>query len=450
MSIIQFLRIFWARRLVIAAAAICSVIGAFIVVMLLPPRWEGHARIMLNLLKPDPVTGEMYVGRTSLAYVATQVELIRDYGVAGRVVDQLGWQNDANLVAAYAKRSAHDDRDFRRWIAQRVIDRTKASLVEGSNILEITYTATTPSDAKAVVEALRQAYLETNLELRKEDATRTADWYSEQADKARLNLVNAQTAVTDYERDNGIVMSDDKVDIESARLTALASQAATVSTPVVVGGVSPASGQLADVDAMIAQESKTLGPNHPELQQLRAKRASLQAQIAQENAAARSGASAGGGVAAVNRAVDAQKAKVIAQRDKLVKLKQLQDEVGLLQDQFNKTAGRAQELRQQAAVVDTGMSPLGNPVTPQSPAFPNKPLIFGGSLGLGVGAGVVVALLLELFSRRVRGIEDLKMIVDAPVLAVIGPPGNKRRPVFAALSPSGPRLLGRRNMVQQA
>jgi hypothetical protein len=36
-----------------------------------------------------------------------------------------------------------------------------------------------------------------------------------------------------------------------------------------------------------------------------------------------------------------------------------------------------------------------------------------------LGLGVLVGLLMELFARRVRGIEDLKSIVEVPVLAVI-------------------------------
>jgi polysaccharide biosynthesis transport protein len=437
MSILQFLRIIWARRWVIAAATASCVVGALIVVMVLPPRWEAHSRVMLDLVKPDPVTGRMIDGNSSRGYVATQIELIKDYRVAGQVADQIGWLSDPELIRLYQRRPKSDVRDFRRWIAQRVIDRTSVDLVSGSNVLEITYTATRPGDAKAVADALMKAYVDSTLAFRREEARRNAEWFEVQAQKAKVALDEADNAKTTYEKANGIILQDDKTDVDSARLRALASQAAASSAPIIapsVSGPAPSAAQLAQVDAQIAQASQTLGPNHPELVELRGRRAALASQVAQERAAAsatssatsRAAASAAGASAgALDRAIAAQRARVMAQSDKVERLRQLQAEVDLRRDQYNKTAGKAAEFRQEALVGDTGLTVLGSAVTPQKPVFPNKPLIFLGSLFLGLGAGVLVALLMELFGRRIRGIEDLQSLIDAPLLAVIPAQKNK-------------------------
>jgi uncharacterized protein involved in exopolysaccharide biosynthesis len=163
-----------------------------------------------------------------------------------------------------------------------------------------------------------------------------------------------------------------------------------------------------------------------------ATRNALQAAVAQEQAAARAMAgAASSGVGALDRAVAAQKSRVIGQRDKVERLMQLQSEVDLRRDQFNKTAARAAALRQEAAIADTGLLPLGNAVMPQKPVFPNKPLIVVGSLGLGAGLGIFVSLLMELFARRVRGVEDLQHL-EVPLLAVIGPPPARRERFAAA------------------
>jgi len=100
------------------------------------------------------VTG-LVIGNSAMAYVNTQMELVTDYSVAGRAADQLGWLGDPRLIARYQNRPKSDERDFRRWLAQIVIDRTKTKVPEGSNILEITYYGTTPSEAKAVADSLR-------------------------------------------------------------------------------------------------------------------------------------------------------------------------------------------------------------------------------------------------------------------------------------------------------
>src|SRR5277367_4936705 len=138
MSIIQFFRIIWARRMMVLAATASCLVGALLLTVILPARYESNARVLLGLIKPDPVTGLVISGPATGAYVATQTELVTDFNVAGQVADSLGWPSDPNLIAQYQSRSGSDHRDFEHWIAQRVIDNTKAKLVEGSNILEIT------------------------------------------------------------------------------------------------------------------------------------------------------------------------------------------------------------------------------------------------------------------------------------------------------------------------
>ena len=175
-----------------------------------------------------------------------------------------------------------------------------------------------------------------------------------------------------------------------------------------------------------------MGPNHPELLALKANRAALAQQVAQDQAAARaqagaaaSAASAGAG--AVDRAVQQVKTRILGESDKLAHLNQLAATVNLLKDEYDKTSGRAADLRQEAAVADTGLTPLGKAATPKSPSFPNQLLIIPGSFALGLAAGILVALLMELFNRRVRGVEDLRSLADTPLLAVIAGPPKPRR-----------------------
>ena len=99
-------------------------------------------------------------------------------------------------------------------------------------------------------------------------------------------------------------------------------------------------------------------------------------------------------------------------------------------------------------MADTGLTPLDAAVTPKSPIFPNKLLILGGAIALGLGVGVLVALLAELFGRRVRGYEDLASAIDAPLLAIIAGPAKRRRRRLPRLAWPRPRLQGRRTLVR--
>ncbi len=447
MNIIQFLRIFWARRRLILAAAASCLVGAVIVGALLPARWEAHSRVLLNLLKPDPVTGLVISGNGTRSYVATQVQLVTDYSVVGRVADELGWLSDPQLIDQYNRRAAGDTRDFRRWIADRVILGTKASIVEGSNILQISYTTNKPETARLVADALRRSYIGASLDFHRLDASANADWYATQAQQAKQALDAATTDKTNYEKANGLVLQDNKLSVDSARLAALAAQGAYVG-PAMVGApaASPADAQLATVDAQIASDSKILGPNHPDLIALRSRRAALLNEAAHEHA---SGGSGGGsaGLGALNRAVDQQKAKVIAEGDKIEQLRQLQEQVDIRAQQYDAAMLKSAQLRQDAGASDTGLTPLGAATVPADPEFPNWFLIIPGALVLGLAVGVLVALLAELFGRRVRGPEDLQSTLDVPLLAVIGAPARTKSGRFVAFRrramrwPRGRRML---------
>lgn len=433
MSIIQFLRILWARAPLILACTIFTFLGGLVVTLVVQPRYEATARVMLNVLKPDPITGRAQNMGELGAFIDTQRELIKDYRVTAPVVSRLNWETDPQKIAQYQSRPAGDNRDFKRWLAQVISDRTNAKFVSGT-IFEITFTSPYPLEAKVGAEALRQSFMEYTLAARRQDATRSAQWFSTQAEAARRSAEEAQLAKAAYERANGIVMQGDEAgaqqDVESARLSALVGAAASaptasLSAPMTVS--SQSSLQLAQIEAALAQNAEKLGPNHPQMQQLRAQRALVASVVAKEQAAARAGPSNTAIVGQISRELQAQKSKVIGQRDKIERLRQLQSEVDLRREQYKKTAERAADLMLESGVADSGMSQIGVVVTPTKPAFPNKLLILGGSFGLGAGLGLVLAVLVELLNRRVRGVEDLDFDEQVHCLAIVGSAAPKRR-----------------------
>ncbi|HZZ69120.1 MAG TPA: hypothetical protein VFE18_13185 [Phenylobacterium sp.] len=434
MNIYQFFRIIWARRSIILASMVSTFVLAGIVLLFIPAHYKAESRVMLDVIKPDPVTGQVMATTFLRAYTKTQIELVQDYQVARHVVDDLKWANDPELVAKYHDRKKSDDRDFNRWAAQRVIDGTKAELIEGSNILEISYTGYSPEKAKQVADAVRKAYMDSSLQARQEAARRNADWYEAQAAKAKADLLQAETAEAAYERENGVLLQDNKVDVDSARLAALVSQGTAPPIAPTTVGSTPSGVALGQLDAEIAQAKKTLGPNHPQLQEMEKRRQVLAQQADQERKALLATAGAVQGASRVTEGlVEAQKSKVMANREKVEKLRLLQDDVDLRSDQYNKAAARAAELRQEADVAETEVTPLGNAVTPQKPAWPNVPLVLAGSIVAGAGLGVVVGIFLELIGRKVRSADDLRNAADAPVLAIVENPRAAKTGWFGRL-----------------
>jgi len=427
MNIIQFLRILWAHRMLTLVSTGATLVGALLAILIIPPSYEAKTRVMLNLLKPDPVTNTIMPGGETRTFIATQAELIKDYGVAGQAVDKLGWTSNPDTIEEYSKQS-NPDGDLRRWLSREIMERTRVTSVPGTNILEISFKSATPAEASSMANALRDAYIESSLSSRRRDAMRNADWYTQQADREKSLLDASDATKTAYERENGIVMQDDKTDVETARLRALSGQSSAMVSPIMMPAAaataSPAAIQLAQLDAQMAQMSQNLGENHPAMIELKARRSTLAKLVASDQAAANAAlavaaAQNGSRAGRLNQEVASQTARVIASRDKIEKLTQLQADVNLHRDQMQKSLARATELRQEAAVADPGVTVLSEAVSPRKPAFPQIPLIIGGGLVFGAAAGLLLSLIVEFLNRRVRGVEDLKNSLDIPVLAVI-------------------------------
>lgn len=421
MSLHQFFRILWAHRLIILLVTFACLLGAAIIVKLTPPRYEAHSRVMLDVMRPDPVTGEVIANSFARAYTKTQTELITDYSFAGRVVDDLGWIKSPVFQKAYAAQARPGDGGLRRWLAQSIANGTYVNVIPATAILDITYSSTSPDAARKVNEAIRQAYVKQSIALRREGAAANAEWFRRQGESLRQQLAAAQQRKTAFEKANNVVLQDDWSDADSSRLKALSNQ-----VPMTMPGVSavpqasPSQAQLAQIDQQIVTMSQTLGPNHPDLVAMRNSRAAVAANAAREQASAMAVARAANpGGPNIEGQVSAQQSRVLAKREQIDELRKMQASIDIMTEQLKKIMTRAGDLDIEAASNESGLTLLGGATAPASPTWPNIPLMLGAALGGGLGLGLLIALAMELIGPRVRGVEDLSQ-TGIPVIGIIG------------------------------
>ena len=406
----------------ILAATVSCLVGALVVCSILPPRWDSTARVMLNYVIPDNDTGQVVNGTSIGYYKQTQQSLVTDYTVAGRVADQLGWLTEPDLIAAYRKRDAGDQRDFRHFLADLIITNTKDDIITGTNIMEIVYDANTAAGAQTVAEALRKAYIAASIDLSHQDAQVIIDWYTDQLRKAKKSLDDAVAAEAAFGRANGLVIDDRGVDVETAHLQALSQQAASPYLPNPPDqGATNSAYQLADTNSQLVSAEKTLGPNNPEVLQLKTKQAALQVLVAkdQANAAAALKRSIEGGAKMLQSAVEAQQQKVLSKSEQIGHLNQLYQDVVAAQTEYKDVSVKLSHFRELANSTTTPIQSMGVALTPKQPTFPNWLLIVPLAIVGGLGVGVFTALLMELLGRRVRTVDDLNLEDDVPLICVI-------------------------------
>ena len=149
----------------------------------------------------------------------------------------------------------------------------------------------------------------------------------------------------------------------------------------------------------------------------------------------------------ISGALAAQKAKVIAQSDKIGKLTQLQNEADMRREVYIRSSAKVAQYRQEAGTGEAGIVALGSAAAPKAPAFPNYMLIIPGAIVLGFLVGVMVALLMEFFARRVRSPEDLGVLDNIPLIGVIAAPARPKTGRFQRAFRNFNFQLGRRKAV---
>lgn len=455
MSLIQFLRILLARRKMILLTMLSCLLVATVVVIALPKRYPGFARVMLDNTRPDPVTGQGIAAAASRNYGQTQIQFIRDLRVAGQLVDRLGLANDPATIAAYeaSGRSAADG-GIRNWLAQQISERTDARPVGGSSIIEIIYNGRTPEEAREFAGLIRNAYIDTSLRFRVDSASRYGDWFGEQAEKSRRDLQQAEAAMADFMKANDISMQggveSEMVKLQGLQAAVQAARGSQSSTEAMAAGriandpvVDNLRGQIALLEDQLAEASARLGPNHPSYKALQSRIGTLQKQVSIAQSSSRGGVSAVAGAARqslgqLESQLAAQEQVVLDRRPLMDRLVLLSRDVEMKRAQYERSVARQADLQLEAASSETGLVVLGDPTSSTTPSYPKIPQVISLAAFFGLALGIFAALVTEFFARRIRGAEDLAYAAGAPVIVTVG--GSESSPFRQRLQ----RLFGRR------
>ena len=455
MSIVQFLRVVWARKWLVLAVFVVSAAVGLTIVLRQPKQYVANSSLVIDV-RPDPILGML----TSQASMATQIEILKSDKVAVRVVKMLGMENSPSAVQQWREATG----------ARIPLDRFFADLLElgltveplrGSNVVNIAFASPDPAFAAAAANAFAQAAIDTAVEMRVEPARQSATWFDGQTKSLRTNLEQAQAKLSKYQQEKGIVVSDERLDLENTRLIALTSQlAAAQAESVDASGrqrstgsemspdvqqsavVQSLKGQLGSAETKLSEISSIVGANHPQRVQLEAQIAELKQQLAAEVRRV------SGSTSAVSRASSAKvaelRAMVEAQKKQLLSLRSERDQISVLlrdvetaQRSYDTVSQRQGQLTMESQTNQSMLRLLTQAVQPSEPS--NKKRIIGalGSLVGGLLLGAAVAVGLELLDRRVRGTEDLLVLYGVPVIGVLRSADSKQ-PVYRQLSGTRP------------
>jgi len=444
MNFDQFLSVLRARRWLILLVTLGVLVPVVILSLVLPKKYVGTASVVVEA-RPDPVTGLAYQSLLNPAVVATQIDIINSDRVARRVIRQLKiaeipqfreqWQSETN-----------GEVDIETWLVEMLQNFLEVRPSRESSVINISYRGADPAFAAGLANAFAKAYLDTVLEMRVDPARQYSSFFDARAKEARETLEKAQSRLSQFQQESGVVMTDERMDIENQRLNELSSQLVAIealssdsgsrnaqavggaadkmqeitSNPVVAG----LRADLSRQEARLQELGARLGEKHPQVIELKANISELRERVDAEIRRL----SAGVGVTdRITRQREAQvRAELQEQRAKVLKMKQVRDE-GMLFLRDVEAAQRAYEQIQlrlsqtslESQVTASNVSLLTSATPPVRHASPRVVLnsVLGFVLGLLTGIGI--ALVSELRDRRIRSTRDVSDLLKLPLLGVL-------------------------------
>ena len=464
MDISRLMAILRARwRAVVLAMAV--VLGLTLAVhFVLPPRYTATAAIVLDVRGLNPVLGVAEARAVMPRNVlGTQASMVRSDGVARQVVRKLDLTHDPLLREAWQS-GAEGKGDAEAWIARRLLKSLDVRPdAEDSNVLDLQFSHADPAMAAAIVNAFAEAYLATALGLRSDPARVSTTFFTAQAKAMRTQLEAAQARLSAYQRENGIVGGDERLDIETASLNELGVrhiearaqriesasrdaqaqvQGRAADSPDVLGSpvVQQLLSNLSAAQARLKVVSGTLGAQHPQFLAAEAEVAQLRTEVDRE--VGRAAASLAMSARIGEQREAAARGSLEAQRRRVLQLKSARDGMTVLERDVE-SARRAYEqvqLRQvQTSQESSSPSPEASMLTVGvAPAESSRPgLVLLVSLGLALGAvlGLLLALALDRRRPMIHYPADL-LSWGVPLLAVVPHARFSRRdPVAPAAMP---------------
>jgi polysaccharide biosynthesis transport protein len=465
MNLNQFLAILKARWWVALLIFVLTVGTTLAVSLMLPSQYTATATIVIDV-KPDPIAGQ-YAGMLSPSYMATQVDVIQSDRVARRVVRNTKLADNPQVRADWVEATGGTG-DIEAWLAARFKPNLDVRPSRESNVIAIAYRAPDRNFAAAMANAFVQAYIDTAIELRVDPARQYSSFFDQRSKDAREALEKAQARVSAFQKEKGIIATDERLDIENARLSELSSQLVMMQALAAESGTRQVQAQGASSDriqevlssglisqlkadlsrneARLQELNSRLGDNHPQVVEAQANINSLRARLDTETKRVTGGV---GVTATINRQREAGlRASLDAQRAQVLRMKAVRDEGAVLvremenaQRAYEAVLARLNQTSLESQTTQGNIFVLGRANPPAGPSSPKIELNTALSVVIGLLLALGAVMALEMIDRRVRAYEDLTGPLGLPVIGVMPKPNAQMKLGSKRLSLMQQRLV---------
>lgn len=208
--------------------ALC-VVCTFVVSSRMTPIYESTATVDVDRQAPSALLGQES-GRATLndsdQFLATQVKLIQSDAVLRPVASKYGLLREEDQVSL----QADPNRAQRAANAPVLLKRLKVTRPPNTYLLLINYRSKDPQLAADVANAIAQSYLQHTYTIHIRSSANMSSFMEQQLDELKAKMERSGQALSQFERELGVINPEEKTNILSARLLQLNTEYTTAQS----------------------------------------------------------------------------------------------------------------------------------------------------------------------------------------------------------------------------
>ncbi|HLH38562.1 MAG TPA: polysaccharide biosynthesis tyrosine autokinase [Bryobacteraceae bacterium] len=454
---VDYLHTLWRRKWTVGAFLAAGVLAGGILAYLSPRVYQGQTSIevqdvnenFLNLKDIDPTATSSNFGND--AYVQTQAQILEQDALIEQVVKKLNLDQRPDFLP----HSGLADR-VRKLLAlppvppqapltaavQQAKQNLKIIPPRQGRIIEIVFDSTDPQLAADFPNALVEVFQAQNVESRWHAAEQVKQWLDPQLNDVKAQLDRDQAALTNYQRQAGLLITDGQENIAAQKLRLLQTSLAQAQADRIAkeplyqlsssgdsDGVAenPATAQyemkLSDLRQKLAELKTIYTPENPKIVQLQAQITDMENLLKRQTATTHRRmqndyAAAKEREDLLTKAYSAQAAVVAELGVKLDHYNALKHQLDTTRQVYDSMVQKVSEARVASAIRPTNVRVVGKAEPPAAPYKPNPPLNIAIGLFAGMICGIGCAMLLEQSNRSIRSPGE--MVTISPLLTELG------------------------------
>jgi succinoglycan biosynthesis transport protein ExoP len=401
---------------------------------------------------------------TDDATIESQALLIQSVAILDRVVRKLKLTEDEEFtpqpglldpVKALFRSSGPSDganpEDAARSRSVGILQKRMKVTRQGTTFLvDINVSSESPRKASTIANAIADAYFEEQVRSKSEATRIAATWLGGQIGDLKSRVVTSERAVEDFRSANnltvsqGVTVNDQQITdlnnkliaarVQTAEARAKYDQAQQISkSGGDPGGINAAISsemiiklrtQYAEIAKSEADLSSKYGTRHPTVANVRAQLRDTQKLISAEirrilDSTKHDYDVAQSREASLQQSLDQLQGVSTSSGQAQVRLRELQREAEANRTLYESYLARSKEATAQETLEMPDSRIVTKASVPIRPSSPKTMLILGLAVMLGLGAGAVLAFLIDYLDGRVKTLEQAEKISGVPALAAV-------------------------------